>query len=119
MSGSSGQRASTWHSSGGCGRSNCASGLWRGTATVRLSPRGLERLPLLLGAVESRAARDTVGEPDSEGWARVVLPIESLPHAEANMLRLGAEAEVIEPVELRDRIAQTVREMTARYTRAR
>jgi len=93
--------------------------LWKGTATVRLSPSGAHRLPLLLGSVESRAARESEGEPDAQGWVVVVLPIESMPHAESTLLRLGAEAEVIEPVELRERMAQTARAMTARYHRVR
>jgi predicted DNA-binding transcriptional regulator YafY len=93
--------------------------LWRGTATVRLSPHGAQRLPLLLGSVESRAARESAGEPDAQGWVEVVLPIESMPHAESTLLRLGADAEVVEPLELRDRMAQTARAMTARYHRVR
>jgi predicted DNA-binding transcriptional regulator YafY len=42
-----------------------------------------------------------------------------MPHAESTLLRLGADAEVVEPLELRERMAQTARAMTARYHRLR
>ena len=41
-------------------------------------------------------------------------------HAAAELLRLGAEAEVLAPAELRDRMAELTQAMAARYgTRAR
>ena len=89
--------------------------LWRGTATVRLSPRGRTLVPLLLGQLEARAVEESSGEPDPDGWVRAELPIESSRHAEAVLLRLGAEVEVLTPPELRERLATTARALAARY----
>jgi predicted DNA-binding transcriptional regulator YafY len=82
------------------------SSLYRGEAVVRLSPRGL-RLLFLLGPVVSRAAQESAGPPDVAGWTRVVLPIESIEHAQADLLRLGGDAEVLAPPELRRQRAET------------
>ncbi|MDG4863035.1 WYL domain-containing protein, partial [Streptomyces sp. T-3] len=46
---------------------------------------------------------------------RAVLPIESLDHAQGEFLRLGTEAEVLEPAELRERIAATAAGLAERY----
>lgn len=89
--------------------------LWRGTAVVRLSAEGRRRLPLLLGPVEARAAERTAGPPDAAGWVQVVLPIESVNYAESTLLRLGAEVAVIEPAELRARMADTARALAEVY----
>lgn len=90
--------------------------LWRETATVRLSPRGRELVPVLLGAVEARAVAESTSQPDADGWATANLPIESHRHAEAVLLRLGAEVEVLTPIELRERLAAVARALLARYT---
>ncbi|WP_028921077.1 helix-turn-helix transcriptional regulator [Pseudonocardia acaciae] len=89
--------------------------LWRGTATVRLSPRGRELLPLLVGSVEARAMHESATEPDEHGWVTATLPIESHRHAESAFLRLGAEIEVLTPPDLRARMAATARALAARY----
>ncbi|HEX4361645.1 MAG TPA: WYL domain-containing protein [Pseudonocardia sp.] len=113
--------------------------LRREVATVRLSPRGRELVPLLLGSMEARAVAEAVAasavgpgtepgaepgtepaagpgtEPGAGGWLTVTLPIESTRHAEAALLRLGAEVEVLAPPELRARMAHTARALAARY----
>jgi predicted DNA-binding transcriptional regulator YafY len=89
--------------------------LFRGEAVVRLSPRGRELLPVLLGAAQARAASDSAGPPDAGGWSRVVVPIESIDHGVADFLRLGAEAEVLAPRELRLRIAGAVHALACIY----
>ena len=78
----------------------------RGQATLRLSPEGLRRLAQLGPAAMDMAAR-TAGRPDAEGWVRVTIPIEidSLPHAAQEVLKLGAEAQIVEPADLRDHMA--------------
>ncbi|MCK2217888.1 YafY family transcriptional regulator [Actinomadura sp. ATCC 31491] len=91
-------------------------GLRRGEAVVRLSPRGLERLPDLMTPGVVEAARRTAGPPDAEGWTRVTVPIESVEHALAEFLRLGVDAEVVSPSELRARLAATVTALAARYS---
>ncbi|MFF2547368.1 helix-turn-helix transcriptional regulator [Kitasatospora sp. NPDC058063] len=74
--------------------------LHTGEALVRLTPEGARRLGV--------AAAD-------EGWTEARVSIESLDHAHGEFLRLGADVEVLEPAELRDRIARTVRALAARY----
>jgi predicted DNA-binding transcriptional regulator YafY len=79
-------------------------------AIVRLTPLGMQRL-VMLGPACVNAARQTATTPDADGWRRATLPIESVRHAAVELLRLGAEIEVIEPVELRQRMADTARSL--------
>jgi predicted DNA-binding transcriptional regulator YafY len=88
--------------------------VFRGSATVRLSPAGRELL-FLLGPIVARAGRDAMGEPDADGWARTTLPIESTRHALHALMQLGADVEVLEPPELRDLVATAARELARRY----
>lgn len=83
--------------------------------TVRLSPRGLRRAQYLLGLVAARALRDADAQPDADGWTTVELPTESLEHAEPDLLRLGPDAEVVGPPELRERMAAAAAAMAAVY----
>ncbi|MGW2045954.1 helix-turn-helix transcriptional regulator [Streptomyces sp. NPDC001858] len=76
--------------------------LHRGTAVVRLAP-GV-RLP-----------KSADGPPDDRGWTLATVPIESVDHAHGEFLRLGTDIEVLEPPELRERIARTVAELAERY----
>ncbi|MEU5846140.1 WYL domain-containing protein [Saccharopolyspora shandongensis] len=55
------------------------------------------------------------GKLEPGGWRRAVIPIESLAHAEAELLRLGPEVEVLAPPELRERIAASARTMATLY----
>ncbi len=84
--------------------------LYRGQALVRLSPSAAARLTG--PAAQALAAATT---EDADGWTRALLPIESLDHAHREFLALGTEIEVLEPAELRARMAETVRELTTRY----
>lgn len=43
------------------------------------------------------------------------VPIESVDHAVAELLRLGTDIEVLDPPELRGRIARTIAELAERY----
>jgi predicted DNA-binding transcriptional regulator YafY len=88
--------------------------LYRGTAVVRLSPRAVELFGLS-GPVATRALRESSSEPDRDGWVRVTLPIESTEHATRELLRYGADAEVLEPAEVRDRIAAHLAGMRKLY----
>ncbi|MEV0321742.1 helix-turn-helix transcriptional regulator [Streptomyces sp. NPDC050658] len=86
----------------------------RGTAHVRVSPAGLRLLPVLFGAAGTRAV-ETAGEPDQDGWRAVDLEVETLPVAVSDLLRLGVEAEVLGPPELRAELARTVTGLAQRY----
>ena len=87
----------------------------RGVAVVRLSADLLAHLPDLVEPAVARAARESAEPTDRDGWLRVVIPIESVEHATGMLLRLGANAEVLAPTELRERIAETVTAMAATY----
>ncbi|MEV4576734.1 YafY family protein [Nonomuraea jabiensis] len=89
--------------------------LRRGEAVLRLSPRGVERVPDLMTPGVVAAARQSAQPPDEEGWTRVTVPIESIEHALAEFLRLGTDVEVLAPAELRERMAATATELAARY----
>jgi len=91
--------------------------LYRGQARLRLSPRGFARLSRLAPAVGEAAAR-TASAPDEAGWAEVEIPIESIVHASGEILKLGAEAEVLAPPELRDEMTRTVARLGELYTEA-
>jgi predicted DNA-binding transcriptional regulator YafY len=77
-------------------------------AVVRLSPHIMEQLPDFLDPAVVRAAHDTAGPPGPDGRVQVVIPIESVEHAAGMLLRLGTDAEVLAPTELRALIAKTV-----------
>jgi predicted DNA-binding transcriptional regulator YafY len=69
----------------------------------------------VLGPEAVQAINETASPPDAEGWIRAVLPIESLRHAETDLLRFGADAEVLEPPELRERLRGVAVAMVERY----
>ncbi|MEV6232176.1 WYL domain-containing protein [Saccharopolyspora shandongensis] len=80
----------------------------RGEAIIRLSPQVLDRLPHLVEPAVAQAARRTAGTPDADGWTRVTIPIESADQALPELLELGADAEVLAPAELRERLTRTL-----------
>jgi predicted DNA-binding transcriptional regulator YafY len=88
--------------------------IYRDTATLRVSPRGLRLLREMSAAVAEAAARSAEA-PDGEGWMRLVIPIESIDHAAHELVKLGAEAEVLNPAPLRERLGETARRLAALY----
>lgn len=91
-------------------------GLYQGTAVVRVSPVGLGRLRALSAAV-AQAVDSAAEAPDAQGWRRVTIPIESINHAVSELVRLGAEGEVIEPAALREELAAIARRLATIYSR--
>jgi predicted DNA-binding transcriptional regulator YafY len=89
--------------------------LHRIEAVVRLSPWALELLPHLFDPVTVRAGRERAGAPDEDGWTTMVLPFESVKYARINLLRFGADAEVIGPPELRERMGETAAALVKLY----
>ncbi|BCW90246.1 hypothetical protein sos41_34140 [Alphaproteobacteria bacterium SO-S41] len=83
-----------------------------GTATVRLSPRGAERA-VELGAAAARAAASATA--DAQGWRTIEIPVEAVSQAVGDLMKLGAEIEVIAPAELRRAMAATAATMAALY----
>ncbi|MFF9281385.1 helix-turn-helix transcriptional regulator [Streptomyces griseosporeus] len=82
--------------------------LYRTEALVRLAPDAR-----LTGPAADAAHR--TGRPQPDGWTLARVPIESLDHAHAEFLRLGTDIEVLEPAELRERMARTAGELARRY----
>jgi predicted DNA-binding transcriptional regulator YafY len=89
--------------------------LLRGEAVVRLSPRALQLMPFYFDPLIVRAATESASPPDQDGWVRSIVPIESLAHAQSEFLRLGPEAEVLEPLELRQRMAEAAAALARLY----
>jgi len=89
-------------------------GVYRDFATLRVSAAGLARLANF-SPIVARAAERSAGRPDAHGWRTVTVPIESVDHASREMLRLGADAVVIEPAALRDALRDTAGAMLASY----
>jgi predicted DNA-binding transcriptional regulator YafY len=79
-------------------------------AVVRLSSEGATRLS---GGMARACAATGTQEPD--GWIRARLPIESIGDAHREFLAFGADIEVLEPVELRMRLTETSRALSALY----
>jgi predicted DNA-binding transcriptional regulator YafY len=53
--------------------------------------------------------------PGPDGWVQVTIAYEDLDMATHELLRFGSEVEVVEPIELRARMADTARAMLDRY----
>ena len=87
----------------------------RDTITVRLSPHGLRLLRHVAEPVAVQEATAAAGEPGPDGWVRTRLPVESLEVAYTYVLRLGPEAEVLDPPELRSRLAAAADRMRELY----
>ncbi|MER8030494.1 WYL domain-containing protein [Streptomyces bauhiniae] len=87
--------------------------LWQGEAEIRISPAGVDRLR----DFAPQAVLDAVlrAEPDADGHRRATIPVESLTHAESELLRLGPEVEVLAPAGLRKRVVASTRAMAALY----
>ncbi|MFF1742527.1 helix-turn-helix transcriptional regulator [Streptomyces mirabilis] len=82
--------------------------LHRAEAVIRIAPGAV------LTGPAARAA-EVNGHTDTDGWTRAIVPFESIDQAHDAFLRLGAAIEVLEPAELRDRIARTVAALARLY----
>ncbi|MCE4537079.1 transcriptional regulator [Pelomonas sp. P7] len=87
-----------------------------GRAVLRLTAEGRRRL-----AEKGRYAAEAVAAAVAEkpagprAWARVELPIEGVDQAARLAMSLAPEVEVLEPAEVRERVAQWARELTRRH----
>lgn len=90
--------------------------IYRGTALLRVTAVGLKRLRGMSAAVADAAL--SAGPVDASGWGEVEIPIETVEQAARDLLRLGAEAEVLAPTALRQAMADTARQVAAMYARA-
>jgi predicted DNA-binding transcriptional regulator YafY len=85
-----------------------------GSATIRLSPRGRD-LAGLLGSYVEQAVANTAGKPDRRGWVRCTIPVEISDHGVRDLMRLGAEVEVLAPEATREAMARALRDALAPY----
>jgi predicted DNA-binding transcriptional regulator YafY len=88
--------------------------LHRNLATVRLSPWGVRMLEAFTSPYV-RAAAQISSEVDADGWHTAIMPVGSIRQASVDLLRFGLEAEVLEPPELRAKMAAVVAGMNAIY----
>ncbi|MEO8524617.1 MAG: YafY family protein [Caldimonas sp.] len=89
-------------------------GVYRGAASLRVSPAGLAGVRRF-SAIVAQAADRSAGKPDARAWCSVTIPIESVENAVREMLKLGTEVEVIEPVELREAMRRAAQRLVALY----
>jgi predicted DNA-binding transcriptional regulator YafY len=89
-------------------------GIFRETAQVRLSPKGMERLEAL-GPYVAATAAGSASKPDRAGWVRCTLPLENFDLGVREIMRLGTEAEVLGPPAFRAQMAQTLQALAGRY----
>jgi predicted DNA-binding transcriptional regulator YafY len=80
-----------------------------GTALVKFNEHGVERFRELT----SETAEVTGEEVD--GWVTATIPIESIGDAHHLLWRLGADVEVLEPIELRSRLRDAAHELADLY----
>jgi predicted DNA-binding transcriptional regulator YafY len=91
--------------------------VYHSSATLRVTARGLAKLDVL-GSLVARAAAETATPSDADGWISVTIPIESVERAASGLIALGADAEVVEPPELRERLTATVQDLVRLYAPA-
>ncbi len=90
-------------------------GLYRGMARLRLSPRGVLLLDQLGSPIAQKVA-EAAGPADAEGWVSVTVPVERADWTARDLIRFGAEIEVLEPIELRARIAEMAGALSRLYS---
>jgi len=91
--------------------------VYRSEATVRMTVEALERMAFVFPPEMARLARANAGRPDATGWLLTTVPIESIKHGHIELLKLGADAEVLAPAELRDCFTATARGLASTYVR--
>ncbi|NLU69477.1 WYL domain-containing protein [Streptomyces sp. HNM0574] len=92
-----------------------ARALLRTAVTVRLTARGLRRLPAVTDRAGADEALAHVPAPDADGRVTLRLPVESEDVAFDQLSRLGADVEVLAPPALRTRFREHARALTALY----
>ena len=88
--------------------------IYVGTAKVRATRRGVSRLKEISLRVREEIEAQAI-EFDADGFARLDVPIEEEVWATREMTRVGAEVEVIEPLSLRERMAEIARRLAGFY----
>ncbi|KNB53078.1 helix-turn-helix transcriptional regulator [Streptomyces caatingaensis] len=94
-----------------------ARSLLRDRVVLRLTPAGARRLPHLVDRRSGEEALAAADPPDADGCVTVTLAVEGLDVAYEQLLALGPEGEVLEPVGLRERFVAAVGRMVRLYGR--
>ena len=81
---------------------------------VRVRQTHLRWLRQVMSPGSAEEAIAAASEPDEDGWVETTIGMEHLEHAEHELLRFGADLEVLDPPELRERIATAATAMAAR-----
>ncbi len=81
--------------------------LYSTAVTIRLSPDAQTLLPYLFPQPTTRDAARHASPPDDAGWTETLLYFESIDRAASALAQLGANAEVLAPIQLRQRLAET------------
>ncbi|KMO94924.1 helix-turn-helix transcriptional regulator [Streptomyces roseus] len=89
--------------------------LLRTTVRVKLTARGLRRLPFVADGAAIGDALASATAPDPSGLVTLDLPTESEEVAFDQLARLGADAEVLAPAALRARFREQASALAARY----
>ncbi|TYB41913.1 helix-turn-helix transcriptional regulator [Actinomadura chibensis] len=87
----------------------------REEVTIRLSPTGMRLLRYAVEPYAAERAAADAGDPDADGWVVTTLPVESAVVAASELMRLGAEAEVLAPPELRTAMADRAARLARLY----
>lgn len=94
-----------------------ARSILRTAVVVRVSEEGARRLPYVTDRSAARESLAAADPPDADGWLTLTLPMESAEVAYVQLLALGPEVEVVEPVELRTAFADTAQRLARLYGR--
>jgi predicted DNA-binding transcriptional regulator YafY len=86
-----------------------------GGAVVKISAELVVRLSDLSATLLLKAIADAEAEPAEDGSITVAVPIESIANAATQLIRYGNLLEVLEPPELRTRIAQIAESLVTLY----
>ncbi|MBA2469764.1 MAG: WYL domain-containing protein [Chloroflexia bacterium] len=89
--------------------------IYTATMTVRISDVGLERIQAFLSPFQVSAIRSAIPVIDDDGWGTVDVPVESIDHALWDVLKMAPHMEVLSPLELRQRVAETANTLAERH----
>lgn len=82
-------------------------------ATLRLSPWAFKMMEAFLPPFA--LAHAVIGETESDGWRTVTVPVGPVRYAAHELLRFGADAEVLAPEALRVHVGRTAAALAQRY----
>jgi predicted DNA-binding transcriptional regulator YafY len=89
--------------------------VYTATATVRMTAGALDFMAFVFPPEMARVARASASAPDDGGFVTTTVPIESVKHGHTELLKLGADAEVLSPPELRAMFAESARGLATTY----